>query len=135
MIMNTNCRLSSDLIPARTCYRHLAGELGISIVSALEKHGYLSVHINHSGTEYLLTKYGKEWSQKLAIGSLNRVQINACMDYSHQRPHMAGAWSVDFCAFLFNQEYIMRGDIDRSVVVSPKGKSFFRDELAIEWVS
>ena len=123
--MNTNCRLSSDLILARTCYRHLAGELGITVVSALEKHGY----VNHSGIEYILTKYGKEWSQKRKIS--DRVQIHACMDYSHQRPHIAGAWPVDFCTFLFDNGYIMRGDMGRSVVISPKGKAFFRDELAI----
>lgn len=133
--MGKKCRLSGDLVLARTCYRHLAGELGISIVSALEKNGYLSIHKNYNCVDYILTNSGKKWSQKLKIWSLNRLQITSCMDYSHQRPHMAGAWSVDFCTFLFNQKYIMRGDIDRSIFVSSKGRSFFRNELAIEWGS
>ena len=135
MTMNINCRLPNGLVRARTCYRHLAGELGISIVSAMEKYGYLSAHMNPGGIEYILTKYGKGWSKKLEIGSPDRVQISACLDYSHHRPHLAGVWSVDFCTFLFNREYIVRGDTERSVVVSSKGRSFFRNELAIEWVS
>ncbi len=132
--MNTHCRLSGDLVAARTCYRHLAGALGISIVAALEKRGYLKISRKPESVKYMLTDCGKEWSQKLGIGSRDRVQINACMDYSHQIPHISGAWSIDFCKFLFSQKYIIRGDIDRSAIVTPSGNSFFQAELAMEWM-
>ena len=119
-----NNRLSSDLIAARTCYSHLAGELGIVIASALEKHRYLQVSRQDKSMKYILTESGKAWSQKLGIGSRGRVQIQPCMDYSHQIPHIAGAWPVDFCKFLFHHKYLLRGNIGRSFVVTTKGDFF-----------
>ena len=91
--------LSRDLVEARTCYKHLAGELGMSIISALIVCGYIIAHGEDDNTRYALSVHGKYWSQRLGIPSLNRTKISACMDYSHQGHHISGLWAIDLCAF------------------------------------
>ena len=132
-VANMAYSLSRDLVEARTCYKHLAGELGMSIISALIVCGYIIAHGEDDNTRYALSVHGKYWSQRLGIPSLNRTKISACMDYSHQGHHISGLWAIDLCAFLFNQRYIKRGVQNRSIVVTPKGRHFLRDELAVEW--
>ena len=86
-VANMAYSLSRDLVEARTCYKHLAGELGMSIISALIVCGYIIAHGEDDNTRYALSVHGKYWSQRLGIPSLNRTKISACMDYSHQGHH------------------------------------------------
>ena len=78
----------------RTCYDHLAGFVGVSIVEALEKNGYLA----KSGKAYTISEEGWQWFLIFDISkddfkNSRRSLTRQCLDWSERRPHLAGpAW-------------------------------------------
>lgn len=77
---------------ARTCYDHLAGNLGVSLTQSLVREGILLEGEN--GFE--VTKNGEAFFENFQI-DLNRVKrkrrsfSHKCLDWSERRHHLAGA--------------------------------------------
>lgn len=113
---------------ARTCFDHLAGALGVALTDALRAAGILA------GTELGLTGHGADHLQRFGIDlrSLHthrRPLTRACLDWSEQRPHLAGALGAALCQQLLDRAWITRMPEPRIVRVTPAG----RDGLAHEF--
>jgi len=83
---------SPELIFARTCYDHLAGELGVAILSGLLRMQYLEEH----SANYRLTSKGQAFITALGIDvsaalSSRRRFAYPCLDWSERVPHLGGA--------------------------------------------
>ena len=78
---------------ARTCYDHMAGELGVALAQALEKRGLVSMG---EGKRLEVTAAGDRWfSQVLGIETarLSRGRdgvARRCLDWTERRHHVAG---------------------------------------------
>jgi DNA-binding transcriptional ArsR family regulator len=76
---------------ARTCYDHLAGQLGVAIADALVSKGYVVLtddggEVTDSGARFL-SGFGAE----LASNSRSRrIFCRPCLDWSERRYHVAG---------------------------------------------
>ncbi len=86
-------RSATALAEARTCYDHLAGRRGVELRDRL-----LSVGALHAIDErdHALTDRGQQLVADLGIdadqvGATRRVFARCCIDWTHQRPHLAGA--------------------------------------------
>lgn len=116
---------------ARTCYDHLAGQLGVALADALVKGG----HIVLTSDAGLVTDAGIAMFERLGIdvaslgtgsGKNVRVLCRPCLDWSERRPHLAGALGAALCTRSFEQHWIRRIDRSRAVAVTPKGRAMFR---------
>jgi hypothetical protein len=121
---------------ARTCYDHLAGELGVALADALTRGAY--VELTHDAG--LVTDAGIALLERIGIdigslragrGKSGRVLCRPCLDWSERRPHLAGAVGAALCARSFEENWIRRIPGSRAVAVTPKGWRFFRDMLGI----
>jgi DNA-binding transcriptional ArsR family regulator len=77
---------------ARTCYGHLAGELGVKLFEGLLARGTLTPHEGH----FTLTEKGREQLAALGLSlpaatSTARRFAYPCLDWSERRDHLAGA--------------------------------------------
>lgn len=106
---------------ARTCYGHLAGRLGVTLVEALLERRL----IEREGDVYLLTGTGAAWFRDLGIEKPPRAG-RACNDWSERRPHLAGELGVSLARRLFELGWLERTGVTRAVRVTPRG----RDELS-----
>src|SRR5438067_12032200 len=75
---------------ARTCYDHLAGELGVGLTEALERQGSLT---GLDGA-YALTPSGERRLRELGLDldaarSSRRPFTRQCPDWTERRPHLA----------------------------------------------
>ena len=76
---------------ARTCYDHLAGELGVNVAELLLDREFLTL----KNGEYVATEQGKKWFFQFGI---NIEEINTkrgifakpCLDWSERRYHIYG---------------------------------------------
>src|SRR5438067_2443954 len=78
-----------ELVFARTCYDHLAGELGVEILSRLREKNYLREHVR----DYRLTTSGEKFLGALAIDrdgatAKRRRFAYPCLDWSQRVPHL-----------------------------------------------
>jgi DNA-binding transcriptional ArsR family regulator len=102
---------------ARTCYGHLAGELGVGITDALVERGL----VEREGDVFLLTEPGGDFFVNLGIEKPPRAG-KSCNDWSERRPHLAGKLGVALTKRLFDLGWIERTQRRRAVRVTKVGR-------------
>jgi len=110
------------LFTGRSCYRHLAGQLGVSLRAGMEARGFLT----RSGEVYEVTDSGRLfWS---SLGFVGELPVGSfCLDWTERLPHIGGALGRTLFAHLIDIQWIIQGDIPRQVCLTPLGKEHFRD--------
>ncbi|MDP1751949.1 MAG: helix-turn-helix transcriptional regulator, partial [Reyranella sp.] len=87
-------RRDPDLRFCRTCYDHLAGQVGIAVTDSLTQHG----HLEPKGSrDWKLTPSGEAFCARVGVDlggarqSSTRHFARQCLDWSERRPHISGA--------------------------------------------
>lgn len=84
-------RVSEELRHARTCYRHLAGELGVELCRALVRLRFVVIE----DSEGYVTQAGLRWcySEGIAFDPSRRPHVRLCNDWTERLPHLSGPFS------------------------------------------
>jgi DNA-binding transcriptional ArsR family regulator len=111
---------------ARTCYSHLAGELGVGVAHACFSRGFLVDH----GDVYQLTPGGADWFNAHLDLRLSAEQgrlrfARPCLDWSERVPHLGGALGIAITDALFAHGWIARTGDTRAVRVTAAGERGF----------
>ena len=117
-------RGDEPLRTARTCYDHLAGQLGVTLTDALI--AGQSLILTDDGGE--LTPAGAEFLQHFgidltAIRQRRRVFCRPCLDWSERRPHLAGAVGAAIATRCFDLSWIARQRDGRALTILPAGRT------------
>ncbi len=107
------------LAAGRTCYDHLAGDLGVGIHDALTHQDLLK--------DTGLTDAGRGWFLELLGPECLRLQgsrplVRPCLDWTRRVPHLGGGLGAALCSHLFAQGWIVRPHNDRAVTVTVAGR-------------
>ncbi len=121
---------------ARTCYDHLAGELGVALTDALEHKQFITPWAN--GWE--LTPEGQRQFEDLgldidSIRRLRRAFARPCLDWTERRPHLAGALGAAVTSRLLDMGWLRRLPDTRAVRLTPPGRTKLRETFGIELAS
>jgi DNA-binding transcriptional ArsR family regulator len=108
---------------ARTCYDHLAGELGVALTERLEDRGI----IEPADRGFALTERGSLQLTQLGldltvIDRSRRAQTRPCLDWTERRPHLAGALGAAFAEHLFERGWLERRPDTRAIGVTEAGR-------------
>lgn len=119
---------------ARTCYDHLAGELGVGLTQAMIEKGL----IKHHDETFEITNRGENWFHSFGINCLElqekrRAFARACLDWSERKPHLAGALGAAILQRSFELKWIARLSGSRAVKVTEAGRNHFKNEFGLEW--
>lgn len=127
---------SKALRYARTCYDHIAGEVGVALTNRFLILGYLQ----EGERDFELTPMGTEWFEGFGISLVDLSQkrrqfARKCLDWSERRHHVAGALGAAFTNRLFELAWIQRVPDGRAVRVTENGLKGFQHELGLSLVS
>ena len=117
---------------ARTCYDHLAGELGVSIASALHDRMVLAPG---EGKRFSVTTDGAQWfAEKLGIeiDALRPARHGiawGCLDWTERRYHLAGPLGASLLRRCFDLGLLRRRKESRAVNLTLTGAKFMALEL------
>lgn len=125
---------------ARTCYTHLAGRLGVGLLSGMLERGLITggdglyhpeqaVHDRLSApgrdVDYQLTLPGKDAFTSIGIDLrpvlAKRPAIRYCLDWSEQRHHLAGPLGAALASRLFGLGWVRKAREHRAVTVTDAG--------------
>ncbi|TWC00464.1 ArsR family transcriptional regulator [Bradyrhizobium macuxiense] len=120
--------IDAEMRRARTCYDHLAGELGVAVTDAMREHGHL--HLDQEAGE--LTASGRAFLRDLGIdlrapARSRRLLCRPCLDWSERRPHLAGRAGAAVADLALQRDWIRRRPQGRSVEITEAGLVAFRD--------
>jgi len=106
---------------ARTCYDHLAGQLGVALADAMVARG----HVELEADAGLLTESGMAAlrGMGLDLGTTARpLFCRPCLDWSERRPHLAGRLGAALCTHCLDHGWVRRVAGSRAVTLTPKGQ-------------
>ncbi len=120
--------VSAVMARGRTCYDHLAGQLGVAITDALTRQGRLDQE--HG---FALTDDGVTWLTEclgVDLASPNgsrRPVVRSCVDWTERRPHLAGLAGAQICTRLLDRGWLARVPGTRAVRITPTGERALPD--------
>ncbi len=122
------------LLRARLCYDHLAGRLGVELMTALVDRGILGTTADDP-VRYRVTGRGEReltaFGVDLAGLSGRRAVIRYCVDWGEHRHHLAGGLGAALTARLFDREWLRHGRIRRAVRLTDTGATGLRDTFGL----
>jgi DNA-binding transcriptional ArsR family regulator len=123
---------------ARTCYDHIAGRLGVTLMRTMLDRGYLAGgdgSYDHERTpgdhragygheiDYTLTPAGQEFLDEFGVTIPPRRRlIRYCVDWSEQHHHLSGALGRGLLDRLTELGWIRRSDGSRAIKVTGPGR-------------
>ena len=114
---------------ARTCYRHLAGELGVGLVDAMVERRW----VRREGTRFTLTRGGHRAGT--AVGLIEEpdspLEGSACLDWTERRDHLAGPLGVELTKGLLELGWVRRKASTRALRVTVEGARGLRDTFGL----
>ncbi len=122
-----------ELVFARTCYDHLAGELGVALLNQLRERKFVREH----GRDYQLSMSGQRFFADLGIecdgarGNRRRFAY-PCLDWSQRVPHLGGALGAALLEWLLRSKTISRQRGSRAVRVTDVGRKMMKQVFEIE---
>ncbi|MGW7636412.1 ArsR/SmtB family transcription factor [Streptomyces decoyicus] len=144
--LNADTRAKA-LLRARLCYDHLAGRLGVAVMSALQEREILAAERMGSGggspdadadagsggtgagsldVAYVLTPHGRQELAAFGVDTdrlpRRRASVRYCVDWAEQRHHLAGALGAALTARLFDLEWLRHGKYRRVVHLTDAGR-------------
>lgn len=121
-------RADERIAAARTCYDHLAGDLGVAVHQALHERRLLtSSGLTDRGRVWFVDLLGPECLEPRTT----RPLVRECLDWTRRVPHLGGALGAALTAHLLDRQWVLRSATDRSVSVSHAGRRALRDLLGI----
>jgi DNA-binding transcriptional ArsR family regulator len=116
---------------ARTCYNHLAGQLGVAITDALIAKGHVVLtddggEVTDAGRRFL-TGFGAHLTS-----NPRRMFCRPCLDWSERRYHLAGAVGTAIWRRCLELGWLVREPDTRALKLTVAGRAGLRETFGVD---
>ncbi|HKT30309.1 helix-turn-helix transcriptional regulator [Dyella sp.] len=112
----------ATLCRARSCYRHLAGQLGVALCDAWLQRGWLRAE---SDGMLLLPAATDALAQAgwppASLHSLPHLRGRGCLDWTERRLHLGGPLGVAITSAMLDAGWLRRAQRNRALLPTPDG--------------
>ena len=118
---------------ARTCYDHIAGQLGVGIADAMRGEGWVELD-DDAG---IVTEAGVRFLDGLGIvldppRTTRALPLcGVCLDWSERRPHFSGRLGKALCRHSLTRGWVRQRPGSRTLDITPEGMRVFRDVFRV----
>jgi hypothetical protein len=130
----------------RSCYNPLAGRLGVDIASGLQDAGWIDGLPTDEwspplpsraagavdGIAAVLTPNGRRGLAALGVALPSSDGVRCCIDWTEQRPHVAGRHGQAMLERLLELDWVRRVPPGRVVRLTDRGRRGLRDALGCD---
>jgi DNA-binding transcriptional ArsR family regulator len=118
-----------ELCQSRTCYCHLAGQLGVLLREGLVQGRLIAV----SGRSGHVTERGLAWceAERIEFRPGGSAHFRLCNDWTERVPHLSGPFPTAVLKRLVDTRCVAPRSIPRALRLTGKGRAFF-DRLGVK---
>jgi DNA-binding transcriptional ArsR family regulator len=116
---------------ARTCYDHLAGQLGVRLADALTERGYVELSSDGGAVTETGIDFCRDFGVDLGTDRGSHVYCRPCLDWSERRLHIGGTVGAALAERCFALNWIRRTPESRAVSITPAGERGFRERFGM----
>jgi hypothetical protein len=125
-------KLQTGIKYCRSCYDHLAGNVGVQITEAMERKKW----IRKFEKDYDISKEGWKWLSAFSIQQddlkhSRRPLARQCLDWSERKPHLGGQVGALMLADMIDKSWLRKVQFSRELVVTSKGKAGIQKLLGL----
>jgi DNA-binding transcriptional ArsR family regulator len=118
---------------ARTCYDHVAGQLGVALADSFERDRMLVP----TASGWDLTSRGERKLDDLGLDTAalrqgRRPFLRPCLDWTERRPHLAGLLGQALASRLLDLDWVRRSSGSRALLITAPGERKLLAEFAIK---
>ncbi|MDT2024304.1 winged helix-turn-helix domain-containing protein [Methylocella sp. CPCC 101449] len=118
----------------RSCYDHLAGQIGVAVTQALQSRRCIAMADDQ---RFHLTPQGVLWFETIGIDTQNlkptrRGIARPCLDWTERTYHLAGPLGRDLLANFIARGWLRRAKDSRRLLVTPRGQLELKQRLDID---
>ncbi|MFL6071927.1 MAG: ArsR/SmtB family transcription factor [Mycobacteriales bacterium] len=127
-------RRAAALRMARTCYDHVAGELGVALLDSLVARDWL---VAAEGGGYQVTGAGDAGFDGFGLDmatvrASRRMFARPCLDWTERRAHLSGALGAALCVRLLDLKWLVRrGPTERGLRLTDDGRSGLAETFGV----
>jgi len=114
---------------ARSCYDHLAGRLGVAVTAALLDAGHLVGAVE--ARSFQLTDGGRAALTGLGARLPEASGVRCCVDWTEQRPHLAGPHGRALLTALLDRGWLRRAPRGRALLLTDDGAAGLARSLGV----
>ena len=123
----------TELSYARSCYDHLAGQLGVSIYNDLIRQGLIATDQDRT----VLTPLGDQRLGTIGIDlvevrHVRRPFIRPCLDWTQRQHHMGGALGSALLDHMLGERWLVRRSNKRALRLTESGRRGIEEQLEID---
>ncbi|TDR76454.1 hypothetical protein [Paludibacterium purpuratum] len=114
---------------ARTCYRHMGGEMAVALHDKILSLGWLD------GETYRLSTTGKQAFDRLGLSypppTKRRPLTCGCLDWSERRAHLGGPLGAALLTAFLQNGWVIRLADSRELQLTPAGREQLRQHFGL----
>jgi len=116
-------RFPDALRQSRSCYRHLAGQLGVALCGALIRRNVVTMS-DRAGS---VTEKGLAWcrAEQIDFKPARGPHLRLCNDWTERVPHFAGPFPSAILGRLIESRCVVRSPVPRALRLTQQGRAFF----------
>ena len=115
---------------ARSCYDHLAGDLGIALTDRMVTRGWVDSDVGSATAP--IEHIARELGLTLQVSESARPLVRGCADWTARRAHLAGRLGAAVLSALLAEGWLARRREDRALSVTSRGAQRFA-ALDVAW--
>jgi hypothetical protein len=122
---------------ARTCYDHLAGQLGVELMRVVVERGYIVAAgrgdtPDAGATHYSLTDLGSHFFDQFGVRvAPARQPVRHHLDSTEPFPHLSGALGRGLLARFIELKWLERSPAGRDIRITPLGRQGLHERFGI----
>jgi len=121
-----------ELRYARSCYDHLAGQLGVAVTTALRNREYIEPIATK---QFAITIPGARWFTSMGIDVRQlrspRGIARQCLDWTERVHHLGGPLGVQLLTALCERQWLRRAKASRRILVTALGATELKTQLGV----